>query len=77
MAYALKNQDRVTIWRLTWSHSVGVYWLGLRACGKEDAEPWLAVFREDEPGATFHAARKRPPLPDSAEKLARHVASFT
>ena len=70
------NSDQLTIWRLTWSHATGVYWLAMRLCQKDDAESWLSIFRKDESGVTFQASRKKPALPEDARELARHVAMF-
>lgn len=69
-------KDELTIWRLTWSHATGVYWLGMRICQASDAESWLDIFRKDERGVTFEASRKKPALPDNARQMARHVAMF-
>lgn len=67
---------QVTLWRLTWSHAQGVYWLAMRLCDPDNAESWADLFRKDEPGVTYAVARKAPPLPDNARALARHVAMF-
>jgi hypothetical protein len=70
------KHDQTTLWRLTWSHARGVYWLAMRLCDQESAAAWLDVFARDEPGVTFALGRKAPSLPDNARELARHVAMF-
>lgn len=70
------ENERVTLWRLTWSHALGVRWLAMRLCEPGNAAAWLEVFRKDEPGVTFAIGRKAPPLPDNARDLARHPAMF-
>lgn len=69
-------QNRLTLWRLTWSHCSGVYWLAMRLCDADAAREWLQIFQNDEPGATFHLSARRPQLPDNAREIARHPAVF-
>ena len=70
-------ENRVTLWRLTWSHATGVYWLAMRACDPDNAAAWADIFRKgDATGALYVASRKRPKLPDNAQELARHPAAF-
>lgn len=66
---------RFTIWRLTWSHARGAYWLAMRQCDDYLAGKWLDVFRQDEPCATYRASVKAPPLGPGDVKHARHVAT--
>ena len=68
--------ERITLWRLTWSHCSGVYWLAMRLCDTDSAAAWLDIFRKDEPGTTFTTSRKKPPLPSNARDLARHPAVY-
>ena len=67
---------RVTLWRLTWSHATGVYWLGMRLCDVDNASAWLAVFQKDETTATFCVAKKAPKILATDVALARHVATL-
>lgn len=64
----------VTIFRLTWSHARGVYWLAMRNAREQDAEAWLDVFRRDEPGAEYIAAKRAPKIKTGDESRALHVA---
>jgi hypothetical protein len=69
-------QRPLVLYRLTWSHCTGVYWLAMRACADDCAEAWLDLFRQDEPIATFCLARKPPAIQPDDRAKARHVASF-
>lgn len=64
----------IHIFRLTWSHAVGVYWAQMRSTHPDDAEAWLRVFRQDEPNAVFIAASKPPKIQPGDEKRALHPA---
>lgn len=69
--------NRVTLWRLTWSHGLGVYWAAMRLCDPADADAWANVFRKDDAlGAVYVASRKKPKLPKDARSLARHPAVY-
>lgn len=69
--------NRVTLWRLTWSHSFGVKWLAMRLCDPDSAEQWADIYRKDDAqGVVYVAAKKMPRLPDNARELARHAATF-
>jgi len=67
---------RTTIWRLTWSHDIGVHWLPMRSCDSDSAEQWLAIFRHDESNAVFCAASKPPQISRRDGAAAKHVTTF-
>jgi len=66
----------VNLWRLTWSHALGVYWMHMRRCDGAAAESWLDLFRQDEPGALYVLSDKAPSLVGVDPDLARHPATL-
>jgi hypothetical protein len=64
------------LWRLTWSHASGLYWMHLRACDDATARAWLYIHQRDEPTATFTLSDKAPSLTSVDHSLARHPATF-
>jgi hypothetical protein len=66
---------RLTLWRLTWSHAMGVYWMACRACDPAAGDSWLRIYQTDEPCARYALSHARPPLRDSDTPDARHVAT--
>lgn len=68
--------DDTHLWRLTWTHGRGVFWLHMRACAAHLADDWLKVYRKDEPTATFALSKHMPALPADADTLARHPATL-
>lgn len=65
-----------TLFRLTWSHARGVYWLPLRICADGTAESWIRVHQADEPNAVFIVAQKAPRLVAGDENRALHAATL-
>ena len=68
--------ERTTLWRLTWSHARGVYWLAMRVCDTYNADAWLSQFERDEPNAVYMLSAKRPKIKAGDEARALHPASF-
>lgn len=67
--------ERVTLWRLTWTHDAGPFWLAMGSTHPDSAAHDIArLQRRDAQGTRYHASAKRPPLPDNAQALARHPA---
>lgn len=52
----------MNIWSIRFSPSRGVYVVEERSCAAADADAWLRIFRQDEPGVRFVAARTKPRL---------------
>lgn len=70
-------EDRVILWRLTWSHGFGVQWLAMRACDSASAECWIDVYKKDDAqGVVYIASKKQPKMPENARDLARHATTF-
>jgi hypothetical protein len=65
-----------SIWRFTWSHALGVYWLQVKTCEIDCAELWLSIYRKDEPNGFFAISPKTPSKAGLSESLALHVATF-
>lgn len=69
--------ERVTLWRLTWTHDTGPFWLAMGSTHPDSAAHDIArLQRRDAQGTRYHASAKRPPLPDNAQALARHPATW-
>lgn len=66
----------LNLWRLTWSHALGVYWLHCRAVTQETAQHWQRIYEGDDSGALYQVSAKKPAMPNNAEQLAQHVAKF-
>ena len=65
-----------TLFRLTWSHARGIYWLPMRSVAPGTEESWIRVFKADEPNATFVVADKAPKIRAGDESRALHVATL-
>lgn len=71
------SDNRVTLWRLTWSHGRGAYWMAMRLCDPDNAQAWMDIFRKDDAqGVVYVASKQRPKLPSNARELARHPAVY-
>jgi hypothetical protein len=67
----------VALWRLTWSHARGVYWLRVRDCSVDTAEAWKAEFEKDDaPSAVYVLSAKTPAIKPGDDKRALHVATL-
>lgn len=63
------------LYRLTWSHAIGVHWLFCRAVTRDSAEAWLRIYERDD-GAHYVVADKPPRVKSGMESLAMHAATF-
>ena len=65
------------LWRLTWSHTLGVYWM---ACDVVTADTADAVRRilenTDAQGVVYVAAVKAPGIGEGDQARARHATVF-
>lgn len=62
------------LYRLTWSHACGVYWMFCRAVTLETGESWKRIFETDDPGALYRVSDLPPPLEGVDPAQARHPA---
>lgn len=67
----------VALWRLTWSHARGVYWLRVRDCSVDTAEAWKAEFQKDDaPTAVYVISPTKPAIKAGDRDRALHVATL-
>ena len=53
-------EKQTKIWSRRFTPARGNHWQEERACRESDAQAWLAIFRDDEPGVCFVAAARKP-----------------
>jgi hypothetical protein len=52
--------EKLTLWSARTSPARGNHFVAEREVTEENAKEWLAVFRNDEPGALFLVCAKKP-----------------
>lgn len=65
----------LNLYRLTWSHALGVYWLHCRAVTPETGDAWKAIYEKDD-GAEYVISAKPPRVKPGMESRALHIATF-
>ena len=65
-----------SIWRLTYSPSMGVYWMEMRAVNKGSEEYLLDFYQKGEPGAVFCVSAEWPKIKAGDEEKASEL-NFT
>lgn len=48
------------IWSKRFTPARGNHWVLERETTEEDAQAWLKIFRDDEPGVLFLASKRKP-----------------
>jgi len=64
MSDPMNESAKTTIWSLRWNPARGNHWVSERKCecSYYDLHAWLKIFRDDEPGVTFLASPRKPPI---------------
>ena len=67
--------EKLNLYRLTWSHACGVYWMFCRAVTPDTAAAWQRIFEGDD-GAEYTTAPKPPAITPDMHARAKHPATL-
>ena len=65
------------LWRLTWSHTLGVYWMALDVVTSDTADAKRRILESgDAQGVVYVAAIKAPKIGEGDQARAQHATVF-